>query len=305
MVRIARWRDDAGAEWVGTEHHAELTPLRRIGAGREGDAAVVALAMRRDGARDARPAGPVVALDDVALRAPITRPGAFRDAMAFEAHVATARAARGQEMDPDWYSLPVFYFTNPHTIIDPGAVVQGPATAALDYELEVGIVAGAPLRDAAPAEALDAIAGFTIYNDFSARDIQRTEMRLGLGPSKAKDFAQGLGPVLVTPDELAGTPERPQATMAARINGEETSRGDLVDLHHSVGDLLAHVSRSSLVRPGDVLGTGTVGTGCLLERNASAGPEAVATWLQPGDLVELEVEGIGVLTHRIGSHAPT
>ena len=137
------------------------------------------------------------------------------------------------------------------------------------------------------------IGGFTVMNDWSARDVQRKEMRVGLGPAKGKDFATSLGPILVTPDELDGS----SATMVARVNGEERSRGELGDMYFSWADLVAQAARNTTLKSGDVLGSGTVGTGCILEHGDDR-------WLQPGDVVELEVEGIGVLRNRVGTIGP-
>jgi fumarylacetoacetate (FAA) hydrolase len=137
-------------------------------------------------------------------------------------------------------------------------------------------------------------------NDWSARDLQRREMRQGLGPAKGKDFALSIGPLLVTPDELPDVESgRPRATMVARVDGRERSRGQLADIHHGWGDLLAHASRGTRLRAGDVVGSGTVGTGCILELSLVHGPEA-EPWLAPGELVELEVEGLGCLANRVG-----
>ena len=214
------------------------------------------------------------------LLAPVPRPPSVRDFFAFEQHIATARANRGAEVPAEWYEFPAFYFTNPAAICGPGAQIHYPAgTAMLDYELEVAAVIGADGQ----------IGGFTIMNDWSARDIQRREIRVGLGPAKAKDFATSLGPVLVTPDEFDGS----HAVMTARVNGEERSRGDLADLHYSWADILDQAARGTVLRPGDVIGSGTVGTGCILEHDDGR-------WLVPGDTVELEVAGLGVLRNQIG-----
>jgi fumarylacetoacetate (FAA) hydrolase len=219
------------------------------------------------------------ALDDVELRAPVLRPPSVRDFYAFEQHVKTARALRGLDVPPEWYEIPVFYFSNPAAIYGPGDEIRKPAeTDELDYELEVAAIIGAEGR----------IGGFTIMNDWSARDLQRAEMKVGLGPSKGKDFATSLGPIVVTPEEFDGS----SATMVARVNGEERSRGELGDMHHSWEAIVAHAARNTRLLPGDVLGSGTVGTGCILELGDGR-------WLQPGDVVELEVEGIGVLRNAI------
>jgi fumarylacetoacetate (FAA) hydrolase len=219
------------------------------------------------------------ALDEVELLAPVLKPPSVRDFYAFEQHVKTARARRGLEVPEEWYRIPVFYFSNPNAIYGPDAEVPYPdGTEQLDYELEVAAVIGEGGR----------IGGFTIMNDWSARDLQREEMKVGLGPAKGKDFATSLGPVVVTPDEFDGS----SARMVARVNGEERSRGDLCDLHHSWDAIVAHAAQNTELCPGDVLGSGTVGTGCILEHGDGR-------WLQPADVVELEVEGIGVLRNRI------
>jgi fumarylacetoacetate (FAA) hydrolase len=219
-------------------------------------------------------------LAEVDLRPPVLHPPSVRDFYAFEEHVRTARAARGLGVPPEWYEQPVFYFSNPAAIYGPEDEIPYPeGTSELDYELEVAAIVGAEGR----------IGGFTVMNDWSARDLQRAEMKVGLGPAKGKDFATSLGPFVVTPDEFDDS----RATMVARVNGEERSRGGLADMYHSWGAIVAHAARNTHLVPGDVLGSGTVGTGCILELGDGR-------WLRPGDVVELEVEGIGVLRNRIG-----
>ncbi len=218
-------------------------------------------------------------LAEVELRAPVLYPPSVRDFYAFEQHVKTAREARGSQVPKEWYEIPVFYFSNPAAIYGPEQDVPYPeGTEELDYELEVAAIIGAEGK----------IGGFTVMNDWSARDLQRAEMRVGLGPAKGKDFATSLGPVVVTPDEFDGT----SAEMVARVNGEERSRGNLRDLFHSWDAIVAQAARNTVLRPGDVLGSGTVGTGCILEHGDGR-------WLQRGDVVELEVEGIGVLRNTV------
>ncbi|MFI5357438.1 MAG: fumarylacetoacetate hydrolase family protein [Opitutales bacterium] len=229
---------------------------------------------------------------------PVVQPPTFRDFYAFEQHVKTCRAHRGLAMVPAWYELPVFYFSNPHALVGHNGRVFAPAgSAELDYELELGVVIGRGGRDIAPARAWDHVAGFTILNDFSARDLQRTEVAVGLGPAKAKDFATGLGPALVTRDELADRIDgaKLDLAMSARVNKRELSRGNVASLHHPIPQLIAQASRDAELYPGDLLGTGTVGTGCILE----LGPENTGGWLKPGDVVELEIERLGVLRHTI------
>ena len=219
-------------------------------------------------------------LDDVDLRPPVLRPPSVRDFMAFEEHVANARRLRGAEVPTEWYEIPVFYFSNPHAIFGDGEVVPYPQeTSELDYELECAAIIGAEGK----------IGGFTVMNDWSARDLQRAEMRVGLGPAKGKDFATSIGPILVTPDEFDGS----EGTMVARVNGEERSRGNLAAMYHSWSSLLTQAGRNTVLSPGDVIGSGTVGTGCILEHGDGR-------WLQHGDVVELEIEGIGVLRNTVG-----
>jgi fumarylacetoacetate (FAA) hydrolase len=218
--------------------------------------------------------------EDIRLLPPVLHPPSVRDFYAFEQHVRTARAARGLDVPREWYEQPVFYFSNPAAIYGPEAEIPYPeGTQELDYELELAGIVGAEGR----------IAGFTVMNDWSARDLQRSEMRVGLGPAKGKDFATSLGPIVVTVDEFSGA----EGTMVARVNGEERSRGDLASMYHSWEAIRAHAARNTVLYPGDVLGSGTVGTGCILEHGDGR-------WLQPGDVVELEVEGIGVLRNTVG-----
>jgi fumarylacetoacetate (FAA) hydrolase len=226
---------------------------------------------------------------------PVPPVASIRDFYAFEQHVKTCRAHRGLDMIPQWYQVPVFYFSNPIAVLADGQPVKAPhGSHALDYELELACVVGTAARDL-PADdsALDCLAGFTIMNDWSARDLQRAEMAIGLGPSKSKDFATTLGPVLVPVAELKDCYRdgRLHLQMTARVNGKEYSRGNAGSMFWTWPQLLAHASRDTELRPGDILGSGTVGTGCILELT----PEAVGGWLKPGDVVELEIERIGVL----------
>jgi fumarylacetoacetate (FAA) hydrolase len=238
-------------------------------------------------------------LQDIKLHSPLRAPPSLRDFYAFERHVATAHANRGREVPASWYEIPVFYFSNPNAMFGHKAAVPYPkASQALDYELEIACIIGKPGADIPAERALEYIFGFTIFNDWSARDLQRQEMRVGLGPAKGKDFASSLGPWIVTPDELAGfATGRPgvyDLTMVARINGQERSRGNWGEIHYSFGDLLARASADVTLLPGEVIGSGTVGTGCLLELTRGEGP-----WLEPGDIVELEVEGLGILRNTV------
>jgi 2-keto-4-pentenoate hydratase/2-oxohepta-3-ene-1,7-dioic acid hydratase in catechol pathway len=246
----------------------------------------------------ARWTGPQYGEADVTFLPPIPRPPAFRDFYAFERHVKTARARRGLPVPPEWYEIPVFYFSNHLALVGQDAAVWAPAgSMELDYELELGVVIGTGGRDIAPDAAWSHVAGFTIVNDLSARDLQRREVAVGLGPAKGKDFATAVGPWIVTRDEFSDriSGDTLSLDMTARINGRERSRGNASELHHSIPRLVAQASRDAELFPGDLIGTGTVGSGCILE----LGPETVGGWLKPGTRVELEIERLGVLRTRI------
>jgi len=238
-------------------------------------------------------------LQSAPLLAPVTRPRTFRDFYAFEQHVKSARARRKLDMIPQWYEIPVFYFSNPNSMLGPEATVFAPqGSQELDYELELGIVIGTAGRDIAESKAWEHIAGFTIINDFSARDLQRKEMAVGLGPAKGKDFATGVGPHLVTLDEFKdriSVDGKVNLEMCARVNGRELSRGNANSMYYTWPQLIAQASRDADLCEGDLIGSGTVGTGCILE----LGPENTGGWLKPGDTIELEIERLGVLRHRV------
>jgi fumarylacetoacetate (FAA) hydrolase len=235
------------------------------------------------------------------LKLPNTFPS-FRDFYAFEAHVKNARKKRGLEMVPEWYEAPVFYFSNTACIVGDGAEIRKPVeTSELDYELEWAVVIGKSGRDIPVSEADDYILGFTILNDWSMRDVQRREMKVGLGPAKGKDFATSVGPGLVTPDELEDRilSDRSRGKvydleMSVSVNGERRGGGNAKEMNWTWAELIAEASRNTVLNPGDLLGSGTVGTGCLTEF-----PEGVFPWLQIGDVVRLEVERLGVLENRI------
>ena len=238
----------------------------------------------------------VLAAADLAFGAPILRPPSLRDFYAFEGHVRTMWERRGGEVPEAWYRLPIFYFSNVSEIRGPAEPVWSPAASTeLDYELEVAALIDTPAVDLPAERGEEAIGGYTIFNDWSARDLQRDETVVRLGPAKGKDFASSIGPWLVTPDELAGArasgANGPDVVMTAEVNGVETSRGRWSDAQFSFGDMVARASADARLRPGDLLGSGTVGSGCLLEvRDATLG-----RYLQPGDEVVLRVERLGSL----------
>jgi fumarylacetoacetate (FAA) hydrolase len=231
---------------------------------------------------------------DVRFGPPILRPRSLRDFYSFEGHVRTMWERRGGEVPEAWYRLPIFYFSNVSEIRGPDDPVWCPAASQeLDYELEVAALVDTPAIDLDAATAEGAIGGYTIFNDWSARDLQREETTVRLGPAKGKDFASSIGPWLVTPDELAdaATATGFDVTMSAEVNGRETSRGRWSDAHFSFGSMLARASADARLVPGDLIGSGTVGTGCLLEvREATLG-----RYLQPGDEVVLRVDRLGAL----------
>jgi fumarylacetoacetate (FAA) hydrolase len=231
---------------------------------------------------------------DLAFGSPVLAPPSVRDGYGFEGHVRTMWDRRGGEVPEAWYRLAVFYFSNVSEIRGPDDPVWAPrASDELDYELEVAALIDTPARDLTPDRAEEAIGGYTIFNDWSARDLQRDETTVRLGPAKGKDFASSFGPWLVTPDELedARSGRGFDLAMTASVNGVETSRGRWSDAVHGLADIAARASADVRLRPGDLIGSGTVGTGCLLEvREATLG-----RYLQPGDEVVLEVERLGRL----------
>ncbi len=239
------------------------------------------------------PAGETVVYDaaDVHLTAPLPNPASLRDFIAFEDHIAATSKRRGQPIPPEWYKAPVYYKGNHRTIVGPDHSLPWPLnTHKLDYELELACVIGRNGLDVAERDAAQYIAGYTIMNDFSARDIQFQEMACRLGPAKGKDFATAIGPCIVTPDEIA---DLPSLRMIARINGEVWSQGRFGSIHWSFPQMIEHVSRGEAIYPGDLFGSGTVGGGCGLELDR---------YLQPGDCIELEIQPIGILRTTIAGH---
>ena len=219
----------------------------------------------------------------VRLRAPLPRPTSLRDFMLVEEHIR----GTGLQVPDVWHEMPIYWKGNADAVFGPEDEIRWPAyTEKLDYELEMSIVIGKQARGLSVEDAPAVIAGYTIFNDWSARDIQMREMALQLGPGLGKDFATSMGPCLVTPDEI----DPFSVAMEARVNGEIWSSGTLGAMKFSFAEMVAHVSQEQTLMPGDVLGSGTIGRGCGLELDR---------WINPGDIVELEVEGIGVLRNRV------
>jgi 2-keto-4-pentenoate hydratase/2-oxohepta-3-ene-1,7-dioic acid hydratase in catechol pathway len=248
----------------------------------------------------------VVAEGDAELLAPVPVPPSVRDFYAFETHVRTYREANGKEMDPDWYELPVFYFQNPAAIRSArDDVPMPPGSVKYDFELEFAAVIGRGGANLAPDEAEQHIAGYLLFCDWSARDLQAREVLHTLGPVKAKDTATSLGPWLITPDELE--PRRSRKSfdleMSASVNGRPYSKGNADDLYWSFGQMISYASRGTRVQPGDIIASGTVGTGCILELSTVHSEEEYP-WLQPGDEVRLEADLLGAITARITPAPP-
>jgi 2-keto-4-pentenoate hydratase/2-oxohepta-3-ene-1,7-dioic acid hydratase in catechol pathway len=243
-----------------------------------------------------------VPLEEAALLAPV-EPPTIRDFSVFEQHISGVikDANPDATVPPVWYESPFCYFTNPNALTGPGEEIPvPPGCRRLDLELEVGAVIGRSGRDLAPGEAGEYVAGYTIFNDWSARDLQMAEMRLGLGMCKGKDFANTLGPWIVTPDELESyvDGDRLDLELRAEVNGDALGTDTLANMAWSFPELVSYASRGTWVRPGDVLGSGTCGNGCLLELWGRRGRDFLPP-LGPGDVVSLHVEGIGTLTNAV------
>jgi 2-keto-4-pentenoate hydratase/2-oxohepta-3-ene-1,7-dioic acid hydratase in catechol pathway len=239
----------------------------------------------------------VVRESDVRLEALIHTPPSIRDFMAFEEHVIVSNAALGLPMDPDWYEIPVFYFSNPAAIRGPQEPVAiAPGSMKFDYELEFAALIGKTGRDIALEDAESHIAGFMAMCDWSARDLQEREMRQTLGPAKGKDSATTLGPYLVTPDELPRSSDGHtyDIDINAKVNGTLYSTGNLSALHWSFAQMIVYASRGTELRPGDIIGSGTVGTGCILELSRVHGAERYP-YLEPGDTVRIEAGVLGAI----------
>jgi fumarylacetoacetate (FAA) hydrolase len=265
--------------------------------------------MLKEGTRTTKKGIPI---QNVRLLAPVTSPASCRDGYAFRQHVAAARRNRKVEMIPEFDQYPIFYFTNHHSIQGPGDISCMPDHFdKLDYELEAAVVICKHGRNIRAAEADGYIGGLMIMNDMSARTLQMEEMKLNLGPAKGKDFSTVIGPWLVTLDELSQfeIPAKENHTgknwnleMKCRVNGKQLSLGNLGDMDWTFAEIIERASYGVDLYPGDVIGSGTVGTGCLLELNGTGklnDPNYTEQWLQPNDVVEMEIDGLGMLTNTI------
>ena len=253
-------------------------------------------------------------LEEVKLLAPIPRPNSLRDAYAFRQHVETSRRNRGLEMIKEFDDFPVFYFSNHNAIFGPSDDIQCMPShfEKLDYELEIAILIGKEGINVKAENAKEYIAGFMIMNDMSSRGLQMKEMKLNLGPAKGKDFASVLGPYLVTTDELSGNIINEDDNgcnydlqMTCSLNGKLLSKGNLKDMAWSFEKIIERVSYGATIYPGDIIGSGTVGTGCLLEINGTnklKSSDFTEVWLKENDVVEMEIEKLGKITNKIISN---
>ncbi len=258
----------------------------------------------------------IAPVKDYILLAPVPRPTSCRDGYAFRQHVEAARRNRGVEMIKEFDQYPIFYFTNHNAIQGPGPITCMPDHfQQLDFELEIAIVIGKEGRNIKAKDADKYIAGYTIMNDLSARKLQMEEMLLNLGPAKGKDFSTVIGPWLVTPDELANflVPAKQghvgnnyNLSMKCWVNDQLVSSGNVKDMDWTFAEIIERCSYGVTMYPGDVIGSGTVGTGCFLELNGTGkfnNPDYIAQWLQPNDVVTMQIDGLGTLTNTIQAEA--
>jgi fumarylacetoacetate (FAA) hydrolase len=250
--------------------------------------------------------------DEATILAPVPQPTSCRDGYAFRQHVAAARRNRKVDMIAEFDQYPIFYFTNHNAVQGPGDIRCMPDHfQKLDFELEAAIVIGKKGRNIKAEDADQYIAGYMIMNDMSARTLQMEEMLLNLGPAKGKDFSTVIGPMLVTPDELeqyriSAKPNHVgnsyDLKMVCRVNGVQVSEGSVGDMDWTFAEIIERCAYGVDILPGDVIGSGTVGTGCFLELNGTGllnDPNYKVQWLQPGDVVEMEIEGLGLLKNTI------
>ena len=304
-MRFVMFQEQSGSQragrWIGDKVHAlrDVASLQDL-LGDDGEK------LMRAGENAEKDPAAVLPVGQVKLRPPIVRPPSIRDFYAFEQHVKAGRKSRGLEMVPEWYEIPVFYFTNPNALSGDGdRIAVPPGCQRLDFEVEIAAVVGRPGSNLKVSEAGAHIVGYTILNDWSARDLQRKEMLVGLGPAKGKDFATSLGPCLVTADELA--PKRKakafDLAITATVNGRDYTRANFAEIYWSFEEMLSFASRGTNVMAGDVLGSGTCGTGCISELSLTHGEDKFP-WLKPGDKVEITVEGLGTLRNEIVGGPP-
>lgn len=316
VVAQARIIDALGAvEWLNTQTSTQpqkhaVAPTDMLTVIREEAAILPAFRRILSAQTEGKlPSTLLVPAAGVRLVSPVPRPTSMRDGYAFRQHVEAARRNRGVPMIPEFDHFPVIYFTNHLAVTGPGDVaVQKQAQEKLDFELEAAIVIGKPGKNIPAAKADEHIFGYMVMNDWSARALQMEEMKLNLGPAKGKDFATSLGPWLVTRDELepfaqkGPQGERHNLRMKAFVNGKQLSDGNLKDMSWTFAQIVERTSYGVMLQPGEVIGSGTVGTGCLLELNGSKITDNL--WLKPGDEVVMEIEQLGRLVNRVVDGGP-
>jgi 2-keto-4-pentenoate hydratase/2-oxohepta-3-ene-1,7-dioic acid hydratase in catechol pathway len=297
-MRIVRFRQQTGTPMLGILEDGVVFPVATA-PDESATRMAVALAMMSNSDPTFRPKAisTPVSFAGLDLLTPLPHPPSIRDANAFEGHVRATRPVERPHVPNEWYEKPSFYFSNPHAIIGPNDPVAAPAESSeLDYELEVAAVIGQQAYQVPHTAVTGVVAGFCVMNDFSARDIQRREAAVGLGPVKGKDFATALGAVFMTTSEFApaGLRSVPDITMTATVNGHEYSNSNLATMYYSFAEIVAAVTASAKVYPGDIIGSGTCPTGCILEMSMRFGSTRYP-YLRPGDVVQLEVNGLGTL----------
>ena len=302
---LLRWADRDTSSVAAAAHPITVLQLLQQQEGTTALAAAIGRAARTDPLDLQTMSGLVLERDAISLRAPIPDAPSFRDFYTFEQHVKAARARRGADMIPEWYQIAVFYFSNTSELYGTNEPVPFPhMSREVDFELEMAAVIGRAGRNISADEAPDYIAGYMVLNDWSARDLWRQEQPLNMGPAKGKDFATSIGPCLVTPDELAdkrigsGRDERYDLSMLGRINGELLSQDNARNMYYTFPQMIERASQHVLLRPGDIIGSGTCGTGCILELGTER-----HRWLLPGDVVEMEIERLGTLTNTLVGEA--
>ncbi|MCA1845429.1 MAG: fumarylacetoacetate hydrolase family protein [Actinobacteria bacterium] len=299
-MRLATARTADGRRRVAV-HAGEDGVLVLLDAGIEMVDLLADAAARERAVGKALDRGEALDRESSTVLAPIPAPPSIRDFVAFEGHIANIRGARGGTVPEEWYVAPPFYFANPAGALGPEEDVPAPpGSAELDFELEVAAVIGPPGRNLHPKTAHAHVAGLVLMCDWSARDIQRREQRIPMGPAKSKDFATSFGPHLATMDEFEDRFEggRVDLALEAWLDGEQVSAGRLGDMHWTIGELVAYASRGTELRTGDVIGFGTCPSGCLLELKALHGADAPA-WLGPGSHVRMAGERLGAVSARI------
>jgi len=301
LATLGSWATHNGVALPAPLPETMLELLQRGDEGMNATRAALAAAEKAGVESLSAETGLAHARSDVSLRTPVPNPPTVRDFYAFEQHVKAARARRNVGMIPEWYEIAVFYFSNTAALYGTDELIPYPrGSQELDFEMEMACVIGREGINILAGEATSYIAGYMVMNDWSARDLQRKEMILNLGPAKGKDFATSLGPYLVTPDELAdkrigsGKDERFDLAMKGWIGDDQVTSANFKDIYFTFPQMIERASQSVRLRPGDVLGSGTCGTGCILELGTER-----HRWLLPGDTVTLEIERLGKLTNTI------